>query len=242
MPGFADEHFPFLAQVSKDSVNVRSGPNTNFQKIDKLSKGEQVVVIGRNFEWYKIQPLSTTKEYIRSDYLKSNGADGSAEVLGDNVNIRCAASSDASSLGEVKKGTMVQVLDATNGWSRLKPVEGAVAWIHQDFLNKVSDEIPAGKLIPAIETSPTVTRQESIKIITSSISLHGRMEPLAQSPRGDVHYEIIIDEKSVYYLQDIPQISYFANSVVDLEGSIVPDWQKKSMYPLVHINKISLVL
>ena len=29
-PGYADEHFPFLAEVSKESVNVRAGPNTNF--------------------------------------------------------------------------------------------------------------------------------------------------------------------------------------------------------------------
>ena len=35
-PGFADEHFPFLAEVSKESVNVRAGPNTNFEKIDKI--------------------------------------------------------------------------------------------------------------------------------------------------------------------------------------------------------------
>ena len=69
-PGFADEHFPFLAEVSKESVNVRAGPNTNFEKVDKLTKGTQVVVLGHYYEWYKVQPLSTIKAYIRSDYLK----------------------------------------------------------------------------------------------------------------------------------------------------------------------------
>ena len=48
-PGFADEHFPFLAEVSKESVNVRAGPNTNFEKIDKLNKGAKVVVLGRSY-------------------------------------------------------------------------------------------------------------------------------------------------------------------------------------------------
>ena len=109
--GFADEHFPFLAEVSKESVNVRAGPNTNFEKIDKLSKGSRVVVLGRSYEWYKIQPLPTTKAYIRSDYLNIIKGRGMAIVLGDNVNIRCSANSEAASLGEVKKGTLVKVLE-----------------------------------------------------------------------------------------------------------------------------------
>src|SRR5208283_2056977 len=87
-PGFADEHFPFLAQVIKESVNVRAGPNTNFEKIDKLNKGSRVVVLGRSYEWYKVQPLPTTKAYIRSDYLKINEKGVIAVVLGDNVNVR----------------------------------------------------------------------------------------------------------------------------------------------------------
>ena len=136
-PGFADEHFPFLAQVIKESVNVRAGPNTNFEKIDKLNKGSKVVVLGRDYEWYKIQPLPTTRAYIRSDYLKIIKGEGLALVLGDNVNIRCSANSEAASLGEVKKGTLVRVLQekeegeagkapkaVSPGWVRLPPWQG----------------------------------------------------------------------------------------------------------------------
>src|SRR5271156_2220475 len=83
-PGFADEHFPFLAEVSKESVNVRAGPNTNFEKIDKLNKGVDVVVLGRSYEWYKVQPLPTTKSFIRSDYLKMTGGGDIAQVSGEN--------------------------------------------------------------------------------------------------------------------------------------------------------------
>ena len=94
--GFADEHFPFLAQVIKESVNVRAGPNTNFEKIDQLSKGSRVVVLGRSYEWLKVQPLPTTKAYIRSDYLSIIKGGSIAVVQGDNVNVRCQASSEAA--------------------------------------------------------------------------------------------------------------------------------------------------
>ena len=74
------------------------------------------------------------------------------------------------------------------------------------------------------------------------VSIRGRVEALVQSPASGVHYEIVLDDKSVYFLQDIPQVSFFCNTVVNVEGAIIPDPQKKLMYPLLHINKISLVL
>ena len=63
-----------------------------------------------------------------------------------------------------------------------------------------------------------------------------------QAPDADVHYEIVLDDKSVFFLQDIPQISFFCNTVVNVEGAVIPDPQKKFMYPVLHINKIELVL
>jgi SH3-like domain-containing protein len=234
-PGFADEHFPFLAEVSKESVNVRAGPNTNFEKIDKLNKGTQVVVLGRSYEWYKIRPLPTTKEYIRSDYLNVQKGGAWGLVQGDNVNVRSSASADAASLGEVKKGTMVRVLGQINGWSSLAPVAGAVAWVHQDFLKEISAEVPAASA--DFEDSSKASPQ-----VSPWVSMRGTVEALVEPIDGNVHYEIVMDNKSVFYLQDMPQISYFCNSVVDVEGAIIPDPQKKLMYPLLHINKIALVL
>jgi len=242
-PGYADEHFPFLAEVSKESVNVRAGPNTNFEKIDKLSKGVQVIVMGRSYEWFKIQPLSTTKEYIRADYLKIDDG-GMAVVLGDNVNVRASANSDAASLGEVKKGTLVKVLGQENGWCSLAPVAGTFAWINQDFLKEVSSDVPTLMLIPTIKM-PTETIVKSVpekKTVIELITLQGTLQAIAQSPEPDVRYEIRIDDKNSFYLKDIPQISFFANKVVSVEGTIIPDPHKKFVYPLVQIKKISLVL
>ena len=245
--GYADEHFPFLAQVIKESVNVRAGPNTNFEKIDKLAKGTQVVVLGRSYGWYKVQPLPTTNAYIRSDYLKI-AQGGIAAVGGDNVNIRCRASSDAASLGEVKKGTLVKVLEQANGWCRLFPVSGTIAWIDQDFLQEVSLDVPASMLIPQVPLSSPVIPETPAPVskvpvaVSPWVSMRGTVEVLVQPPDVDVHYEIVLDDKSVFLLQDIPRISSFINTVVNIEGALVPDPQKKFRYPLLHINKIALVL
>ena len=250
-PGYADEHFPFLAEVSKESVNVRAGPNTNFEKVDKLSKHSKVVVLGRSYEWFKVQPLPTTKAFIRSDYLDIKGEGVLAIVLGENVNVRCRPSSDAASLGQVKKGTLVKVLEKTQGWCRLDVVEGTAAWIHQDFLRKVSEEVPSSMMITKLErsSSPVVseisknvpeTRPE--KIVIENVTLQGKLQALVMAPSEDIHYKIMIDEKTVYYLKDVPQMSFFANAVVSVEGSVIEDPLKKYIYPVVHITKIALVL
>ena len=232
--------------------------NSDFEKVDKLNKGSRVVVLGRSYEWYKIQPLPTTKAYIRSDYLNIIKRGTLALVLGDNVNIRCSANSEAASLGEVKKGTLVKVLEEVRetggnqktgnlGWCRLEPVAGTAAWIHQGFLEEISAEVPASLLIQAIKGPPTAIPADSLKAVPSGspspwVSMRGTVEALVQSPDADVHYEIVLDNKSIFYLQDIPQISFFCNTVVDVEGAIVPDPLKKFMHPLLHINKIALVL
>jgi len=240
-PGYADEHFPFLAEVTRDAVNVRAGPNTNFEKIDKLSKGVRVVVLGRSYEWYKIQPLPTTKAYIRADYLKINNG-GVALVLGDNVNIRSSADSNAASLGEVKKGTLVKVLEQEKGWCLLAPVAGTGAWIHQDFLKEISLQVPSSLLTATVQWPSEAVFKNITTEVIEKVSLQGTLEPLGDPPAADVHYEIVIDSKTVYYLKDMPQISIFANKVVSVEGVVITDLPQKLIYPLLHINKISLVL
>jgi uncharacterized protein YgiM (DUF1202 family) len=231
--GFADEHFPFLAEVSKESVNVRAGPNINFEKIDKLNKGDQVVVLGRNYEWYKVQPRATTKVYIRSDYLKIKTGETVAVVIGDNVNVRSSPNSDAASLGEVKKGTFVKVLEQVQGWSSLEPVAGTGVWIHQDFLKQISADVPSSLLISTIQGPVKAIAEASLEVVPSPVSpwvsMRGTVTALVKPVQGNAHYEIVLGDRSVYFLEDIPQISFFTNTVVIIQGAIIPDPQKKLM-------------
>ncbi|MEI7999118.1 MAG: SH3 domain-containing protein, partial [Candidatus Omnitrophota bacterium] len=123
--GYADEHFPFLAQVAKESVNIRSGANTNFEKLDKLNRGSEVVVLGKSFDWYKVQLPRTSKAYIRADYLKIR-QDSIADLTGDKVNIRALPNSNSTSLGVIKKGEFLKTIVLTNGWWQVEPPTEAV--------------------------------------------------------------------------------------------------------------------
>jgi N-acetylmuramoyl-L-alanine amidase len=136
--GYAGEHFPFPAQITKESVNIRAGANANFEKVDKVSKGIEIVILGKSFDWYKVQLPKTAKAYIRADYLKLN-QNSMAELIGDKVNIRAAANSESTSLGVIQKGDLVKVITQTNGWWQIEPPVQATGWIQQDFLMRLQE-------------------------------------------------------------------------------------------------------
>ena len=136
----AGEHFPFLGEASKGPVYVRAGANINFEALDKIPKGGRIMVMGRYYEWYKVQLPATTGVYIRADYVKETG-NGGGEVIGDKVNVRARANSDSSSLGQLKKGDMVKLAakvrlpdGQANDWWKIEPPAAAEGWVHADLI------------------------------------------------------------------------------------------------------------
>ena len=230
--GYADEHFPFLAQVSKESVNIRAGANTNFEKIDKLSRGTQVVVLGKSFDWYKIQLPKTSKAFVRADYLKIR-QNSIAEITGDKVNIRAAANSNSTSLGLIKQGDLVKIKVQSNGWWQIEPPEQAVGWVRQDFLSAQSSTgfnsfIKGHRLL-----------QEPPSIL-ATIEIKGQLMPVVDS-KTSVHYKLMIGDQIAYYVQSVPNIDRFKGAVVLIKGFVVPD-NHQYIYPVLQVINISLVL
>ena len=149
----ADEHFPFTAKVTRPAVNIRAGSNTNFEKIDQLKENDTVIVLARQFDWFKIQLPKTAKAYMRSDYLKMH--DGLvAEIIGDKVHVRAKPDAESSTLGLLTQGTLVNVIEVTQGWAKLVPGAGMSGWVHQDFISKTSDSADPSLIYQPISPSP----------------------------------------------------------------------------------------
>lgn len=61
-----------LKKVNTDNVIIREGASTNYNKIDKIDKGDIVKVINRNSEWVNVEYKSCNKiktGWIRGDLL-----------------------------------------------------------------------------------------------------------------------------------------------------------------------------
>lgn len=71
-----------IRKVSATSLNVRSGPSTNYRIIDKLSNNELVATLSLSNNFYKIIYNGTSIGYVHKDYLKT-----STTYTGYNLNV-----------------------------------------------------------------------------------------------------------------------------------------------------------
>ena len=228
--GFADEHFPFSGEIKRGPVNVRAGANPNFESVAKLVQGAQVVVLGKSYQWYKIQLPSTAMAFIRADYLVERGG-GVGVLTGDKVNVRAKPNSESSVLGQLRKGDSVKLLEKMNNWYKVEPPAGTVGWVHADFVRAKALQVPDLRkpLIAGVIPTPVVVHEQ------------GYLLPLTGAADVDVHYQIVVNGKPAYYVQDAPHLEHFSHTQVNFEGSLVPGG-KTTACPVLRIKKITLIL
>jgi SH3 domain protein len=129
-----ENEFPFKAEVTEGSVNLRAGYNQNFTSLKKLKKGEEVVVIDRYFSWYQVMLPADVFSYVHKDYI-----DNSHQVTANRLNVRAGPGSEYHILAKLKRGQRVKVLSESGNWYKIVSPPQASGWIHEDFLQKTAD-------------------------------------------------------------------------------------------------------
>lgn len=62
-----------------------------------------------------------------------------AEVIGDNINIRSGPGTDYYTCGKLNKGDMVEVVNKQFSWSRIVPPGGSFSWISMQYVSRDPD-------------------------------------------------------------------------------------------------------
>ena len=126
--------------VNTDSLNVRSGAGTSYNKIGSLSKGTKVEIVGTTNGWYKIK-YNSSYGFISDDYVSnvitvgsgSGSNNGSSSNNGetiiktgvvyntDSLNVRSGSSTSYSVIGTLKRNAKVEIVKVeANGWYKIK--------------------------------------------------------------------------------------------------------------------------
>ncbi|MFX0543970.1 SH3 domain-containing protein [Roseovarius sp. S1116L3] len=58
-----------IRSIAGDIANMRSGPGTNFDKVDQLTRGTDVEVLGRRGAWVELRDLDTGQTGWMADWL-----------------------------------------------------------------------------------------------------------------------------------------------------------------------------
>ena len=139
--------FPYVGEITAEGVNVRAGQSANFERVCQLEKGDDVIVVDKQFSWYKIQLPDKANSYIHKQYVQYLGQK-TGGITADKVNIRAGAGIHFTALGQLSKGETVTLEEELEEWYRIRPVPGSYGWVTGEFI--------------ALKSTDTSTYQEAL--------------------------------------------------------------------------------
>ena len=265
----AQEQFPYLADVTSKGVNVRAGQSSGFEKVGRLGVGDKVVVVDKEYSWYKIKLPVNAESYVSSAYVQDLGQ-GVGQITGNRVNIRSGAHINFSVIGQVKKGEWIKILQKypaghnKAGWYKIEPAEGSCGWVSEKFLKFNSKQIPPSRKVqPPVKNiyelrriakkkkakeeaeSLRLQKEKEAKLAEErklNVSTIGVIESLGDKTlSSNVRHRLIVEGNMSYYLKGYRSIiDGFLNHKVKIEGKIQKNIAADR--PVIFVSRIKLVL
>ena len=135
--------------VTAPSLNVRSEPSTGSSFLFSIKQNEKVTILESKDGWYKIKAGNgnsgwASSEYIKTDINQNNQSESKRTVTADVLNMRSGASTSYRTIAKIKKGTEVELISESNGWSKIK-YEGRIGYASSEFLSNENNIKPSEK-------------------------------------------------------------------------------------------------
>ena len=114
-----------IITVTSAKVNVRSGPDTSYDKLGLVTEGEVFTVINEENGWYQIVYPTENAEsaWIIDDYVALSQNDtlpASVSAQTTNVNIRSGPGTEYTWLGQLEYGTKYAVVGEQGYWYEIR--------------------------------------------------------------------------------------------------------------------------
>ena len=248
-----EEVFPFLAQTINDKINVRAGGNINFERLCQLNKGETLVVVAKEYGWYKIQIPLKAQVYISKKYVvREQGALG--KVTAKDVNVRALPNITASVVGRMTTDDKVYILEELPEWYKIEPTEKTYGWIAQDMVAFTSQDIasyPFSQLVLQLKQleEERIKKEEAVSFNPEkkeeplTVTIQGLLQERSELVESDsIRYLLTENQIPSYYLQaPVEILKQLVNQHVIVEGRIQSDLKDYS-YPVLVVQKIGFLL
>ncbi|MHC5094770.1 MAG: SH3 domain-containing protein [Planctomycetota bacterium] len=142
----AEVQYPFMAKVTGNDVNVRSGKGTAYYACGKVNLDDQVTVVGEAFGWAEIIPPEGSYSWIHKNYVDVEDDQPTVGVLtGDNVRVWAGSDNiepmrSSSMQTKLNTGEIIELLadqPADGDYYKIKPPAGAKLTINCALLEYV---------------------------------------------------------------------------------------------------------
>ncbi len=119
--------------ITGDRVRVRQSATTQSDILEHLNRGNAVTVYGEQENgWFRVELANGVKGYVSADYVSFNQT---GEVTATSLRIRQSATTDSKTLGYLKQGQTVTILEDTGtGWYRVELPDGLTGYVSADYI------------------------------------------------------------------------------------------------------------
>ncbi len=161
------DKYPYVAKVTGNDVYVRSGPGTAYYYTQKLNGPDEVIVVGKKYDWLKIIPPKGSFSWISKRYVDPVAGNESVGIVtGENVRVYAGSPNvsprNSSSLQTKLSETEVVRLtgDEMEDYYKIEPPATAYLWMSEQFLEYVGPVKEKRKPAPEPEPAPVQTKPE----------------------------------------------------------------------------------
>ena len=148
-------------EVTASSLNVRSGPGTNYKVVDWLKKGDVVTVLKDGSTWDYVQFDNGSKGYVNDKHLKTTTVSTSEiyKVNTHRLTVRTGPGTSYKAKDYLKENTKVTVLSVNGNWAKVSyGSNGSTGYVSMKYLTKTGSSTSTG--------SSNVTTA-NIKVVTA---------------------------------------------------------------------------
>lgn len=224
----AEEPFPFEAEVSGNSINIRADSTVNSPVLGALNKGQHLSVAYGHYDWYKVILPKDIPVFIREDFVILLDSK-SAKVIKDRVNIRIGPADSSAVIGMAKKDDNLNILAREKGWYKIEPLDSCFGWVHKQFIRKATPK-------------PKAT-EEAVKAGTSEnniITVEGIINPYGMVLRRVATHKIITRDNKIYLLKgNKKNLNAVIYRKAKITGKLMPQAAKR--YPVIEVIQLELV-
>jgi N-acetylmuramoyl-L-alanine amidase len=128
------------AQISVNTLNVRSGPGLSNTVVAKVHKGQTYVITSEQGQWLKLQLNSHQSGWVAGWLVKKLQTEETATVKASSLNVRSGPSTAYRWIGSFSKGDSVSILNENNGWYEVS-FQGSKGWISGSYIKKEANII-----------------------------------------------------------------------------------------------------
>ncbi len=198
----AGQDGPYWLVVTSDHVNVRSRPDRNSLPLLRVERDTVLRAEDATFGWHRVHPPRGAFSYVSAQYVDQVSEErGIVSVASGTLRVRVGSQvADVDPLkcevqARLTRGTEVQIIGRSGDWLKIVPPEGVYAYIHSDYVERISAE-RAAQLQAAATSQPadaaaTTAEPDApdlggpwgqrLVLAETAIAAESRREPLEQS-------------------------------------------------------------